>query len=79
MRRTVHLEFSELLRSLMGDRPISLHDPGRNIFITFPGCVLNHYTMLSLSRLFCSQTDTVIVIQVLDRNRRFFFCYIVVS
>ena len=57
----------QLADRLKGHGGVALHNPGGDIPITLPGCVLNHYPTLFLGQPL-DQADGVVIVQVRDRG-----------
>ena len=77
--RPVDLYFLQLFSRLAGDGSIALHDPGRDVRISFPCGILHDDTVLCLGGLLRGDSDAVIVIDVLDRDGCAFLCDVVVA
>ena len=70
--RTVNTVLLQLLVCFQNQSSVSLHDPGRNLFISIPCSVLNDDSMLCLSCFSSCHSYTVIVVYFLDRNNSTF-------
>ncbi len=66
MCRAVAAVFAQLFVCLISHGPVSLHDPGRNLLIAFPGSILDDHSVWSFICFGGSLTDTVVVVQILD-------------
>ena len=60
----------QLLRGLPGHAAVALHDPGGDQLVARPGGVLHYHAALGLRRLPCRKAHTVVVVHILDGDRR---------
>ena len=72
-----HTGFFHLMICFQNQSAISLHDPGRNLFITVPGSILDNDPVRGFGGFSSCHPYTVIIVYFFNSNFCAFFCNIV--